>query len=123
MRCFTLFAVVCVCLALFFVTPSLCQVTVEAASQGSQPESKHDPVAAFLRKLFRFLGKADTVDTVVEDISADYAELTASLGQDYVQDSLERLFIIRNEEVRIILAHQDRLWDALQLLRSLAKNE
>ncbi len=80
------------------------------------PDSIGDPVAVFLRDLYRGVVGEAPVEHVVEDLRPRYETLTGSLGEAVVYDDLTRLFTIRREELHAVLAYQDRLWDALQLL-------
>ena len=79
-------------------------------------DSIGDPVAVFLRDLYKDMGSDTAVEYIVDEFRPRYDALTNALGDGSVYDDLMRLFTIRRAELYASIAHQDRLLDALQLL-------
>jgi len=80
------------------------------------PNSIGDPVAIFLRDLYKDVGGDTPVEYIVDEFRPRYDALTNALGDGSVYDDLMRLFTIRRAELHASIAYQDRLLDALQLL-------
>jgi len=75
-----------------------------------------DPVAEFLRELYRGVRGDASMNVVVDELRPRYDALTNALGEGEVFEDLVRLFTIRREELHAALLFQDRLWGALELL-------